>query len=357
MRSALAAIAVLLCVGCASFAQLAAASYDPLASGTTALTLDKAFAAYLKANGLSLSATAPAKRRGAKLTLPVAGGEMDPSTGKGTIDHGGALVFAGKRGKVLLRAIVVKAKRAPLYAKVGGGQLKVATATKAITARDGFGTKFTATKLALTEKVATRLNKKLRPEIPFEAGQSIGALVAKSQPASVAVLPTDRAYLTPTPQILAKFEQLHVSLNPIAPAELSSGPLFSFPIGEEGQIAPDGSSGTLHIGGALEFLQLGAGQVFWAEQWLDLGAKSDSAEVNLQPSPPFGGKQGRVAVLDLGAGAVSSDPRARTVAVTGAPLALSASTAAAFNQAFAQGKAVFAAGEQFGSVSFVAQGQ
>jgi hypothetical protein len=356
MRARIFFVAVL-SLACLAGASSAQAAYDPLASGTTTLTVDKGFASYLRANGIAISATAPAKRQGAKLTLPVQGGEMDPTAGRGTIEAEGAIVFQGKRGKVPLREIVVKAKRTPLYAKVGGGQLKVATASKATTTRDGFGTKFTATKLKLSAKVATRLNKKLRPEAPFAAGQPIGTLVAKSQPATVAVLPTGRATLAPTAAILAKFEQLHVSLNPIAPAELAPGPLFSFPIGGEGQIAPDGLSGTLRTGGELEFLQLGSGQVFWAEQWLDLGARVDTAEVNIQPSPPYPGKQGRVGVLDLGAGAVSSDPQARTVTVAGAPLALSASTAAAFNLAFAQGKAVFGAGEALGTLSFTAQGQ
>lgn len=350
-------IAAALALACLAGASPAQGAYDPIASGSATLTVDKGFAAYLKANGIALDASAPAKRQGRKLTLPVSGGEWDPTTGKGTAEAEGSIVFQSARKKVPLREIVVKAKRTPLYAKVGGGQLKVATASKATTTRDGFGGKLTATKLALSAKVATRLNKKLRPEVPFAAGQILGTLLAKSQPQTVAVLPTGRASLTPTPQILAKLEQLHVSLNPIAPAELAPGPLFSFPIGGEGQLAPDGLSGTLRTGGELEFLQLGGGQVFWHEPWAELGTHLLSAEATLLPSPPYPGKQGRIGVLDLGAGAVSSDPRTRTITVAGAPLALTAATAAAFNQAFAQGKAVFAAGEALGSVSFVAQGQ
>jgi hypothetical protein len=355
-RAPIAAALVLACLAGASPAQ---AAYDPIASGSATLTVDKGFAAYLKANGIALDATAPARRQGARLTLPVSGGEWDPTIGKGTAESEGSLVFASARKKVPLREIVVKAKRTPLYAKVGGGQLKVATASKATTTRDGFGSKLTATKLKLSAKVATRLNKKLRPEAPFAANQPIGTLVAKSQPQTVAVLPTGRASLTPTAAILAKLEQLHVSLNPIAPAELAPGPVFSFPIGGEGQIAPDGLSGTLRTGGELEFLQLGAGQVFWAEQWLDLGARVDSAEVNLQPSPPYGGKQGQVGIagIDLAGASVSSDAKARTVSVSGAALALSAQSALAFNEAFGEGKAEFAAGERLGALSFTAQGQ
>lgn len=81
------------------------------------------------------------------------------------------------------------------------------------------------------------------------------------------------------------------------------------------------------------------------------------AEANIQPSPPYAGKLGRVALLDFGIGAVASDPNAGTISLAGAPLGLAASTAAAFNQAFAEGKAVFAAGEAVGSLSFSAQGQ
>ncbi|HEX5713852.1 MAG TPA: hypothetical protein VFX85_11105 [Solirubrobacterales bacterium] len=352
------ALPIALLAGCLlAFAPAAGASYDPLASGTATLTLDRSFAAYLKANGIQLSATAPARRQGAKLTLPVSGGEWDPTTGKGSAETEGAIVFTGRK-RVPLRELVVKAKPTPLLARVGGGQLKVASSKRVMPARLGFGAKLTATKLLLTAKVATRLNKKLRPGTPFRAGQVIGRLTATVAPATVAVLPQGRAYVTPTPEIRAKLDALFVSVNPIAPAELAPGPVFSLPIGPESQIAPDGSSGTLHTTGTLEFLQLGAGQVFWAEQWLDLAARGDSAEVNLQPSPPFGGKQGRVGVLALGGGTVSADPKTRTVSVNGASLTLSESAAGAFNEAFAQGKPpIFAAGEVLGSLSFTAQGQ
>jgi hypothetical protein len=337
----------------------AQAAYDPLATATATISLRPSFSAYLKANGISLTATAPAKRRGPKLILPAHEGEWDPTIGKGTIETEGTLIFKSSHKKVPWREIVVKAKKTPLYAKVGGGQLKVAAAKKIITAREGFGAKLTATRLTLSEKVATRLNKKLRPKLPFTAGQSIGTLVARTRPATVTLLAQGKATLTPTPEILAKLKGLFVSLNPIAPAELAPGPLFSFPIILGGQIAPDASSGTLRTGGELEFLQLGGGQLFWHEQWLELGVRVDSAEVNVQPSPPYPGKQGRLGVLalDVSSAAVSSDPRPRTVSVTGTSLALSESTAQAFNEAFAEGKGTFAAGERLGTVSFVAQGQ
>ncbi len=85
-----------------------------------------------------------------------------------------------------------------------------------------------------------------------------------------------------------------------------------------GQIAPDASAGTLQTQGSLEALQLGGGQVFWADPWLELATPIASAEANIQPSPPYPGKVGRVpiAALSLATAQVSADPKARTVAVT-----------------------------------------
>jgi hypothetical protein len=98
--------------------------------------------------------------------------------------------------------------------------------------------------------------------------------------------------------------------------------------------------------------------VFCSELWLDLGSRSDTAEVDIEPTPSFPGKIGRVGVLDYEPAAVSSDPKARTISVAGAVLTLSAQAAATFNQAFAQGGAPpFAAGEAVGAVSFAVQGR
>ncbi len=251
---------------------------------------------------------------------------------------------------------MVKAKRTPLLAKLGGSQLKIVTAAQIASRREGFGMGFTATRLKLTAKAATRLDKRLRLKDAFTAGQLLGTLASKTEPATTTVLPAGRAAIAFGSQILAKLDSLHVSVNPIFPAE-HVGPTFTFPIVVGGTIAPDGAAGTLRSGGDVEFLQLGGGQVFWHEPWLDLGARVDSAEANIQPSPPYPGKQGRVGLLDLGAAALSSEPAARTVTVSSAPLTLQAATAAAFNQAFAQGKEVFRAGEALGALSFTAQGQ
>jgi len=346
--------AALLCVLLA--APAAHATNDPLGSGTAKLVLDKGFASFLKRDGVTLTASSGAKRKGSAFVLPVIGGSLDPVAGKGEIDAEGSLIFASARKKVPLRNIAVKTKHSPLVAKVGGSQLKVATSAKLSDKRSGFGIQFSAQKLKLTGTVATRLNKKLRPKVPFAEGQPFGSIVATPQPKVATVLESGRATFVFDAAFLAKLESHFVSVNPIFPAE-HQGPTYTFPIIVGGQIAPNGSEGTVRTGGTVELLQLGAGQVFWKELWMDMGAKVDSAEVDVEPAPAFPGKLGRVGVFDLTGGAISSDPKARSVTLSGGPLLLEAQTAATLNQAFNEGKELFHAGEAAGTLSFTALAQ
>jgi hypothetical protein len=340
-------------------APVAHATYDPIGAGTTKLTLDKGFLAQAKREGVKVTATAPAKLKAAAVVLPVSGGTIDPTLAKGTIETEGAIVFQSGNRKVPLRHVEVKTKKTPLYAKVGGGQLKVTSAKSLAFKREGFDSSFGAKGLALTQKVATRLNKKLRTTDFFKEGQLIGTLKSTIQPQLVSILPQGQATLIPDPAFLAKLKSLFVSLNPISPAELSPGPVLHFPIAGGGALAPDASQGTLRTDGAIELLQLGAGQVFQREYWFDLGAKSTAAEIDVEPTPAFPGKLGQIGVfgIDMAHASVSSEPKSRTISVSSAPLTLAAQSAQTFNEAFAAGKAVFGAGEAFGVASFAAVGE
>jgi hypothetical protein len=340
-------------------APVAQATYDPIGSGTAKLTLDKGFVAQMKREGVKVTAIAPAKLSSGAIVLPVSGGTIDPTLAKGETETEGTVLFASGSRKVPLRSIEVKTKKTPLYAKVGGSQLKVAKARSTSFKREGFASGFAAKGLTLTEKVATRLNKKLRTKDFFHEGQLIGTLKSQAQPQLVSILPQGQATVVPDPAFLAKLKSLFVSLNPISPAELSAGPVLRFPIAGGGQLAPDGSAGTLRTAGAIELLQLGAGQVFQREYWFDLGAKSTVAEVDVEPTPAFPGKLGQIGVfgIDMSRASVTSEPKSRTISVSGASLTLAAQSAQTFNEAFAAGKAVFGTGEAFGVVSFAAVGQ
>jgi hypothetical protein len=356
MKRAAAILAALLSLALASSA---GAAYDPLGAGTTKLVLDQRFARFLAGDGIEVRAAAGARRSGRVLTLPVSGGHLDPTVGRGEVEQEGTLVLVNSRKRVPLRKIVVKTTHSPLVAKVGGSQLKLASAGRIASRRSGFGTAFTAMELRLTAKVATRLNKKLRPPVPFEGGQPLGTLRSEAQPQLATILPSGRATLVLDGAFVAKLNERFVSVNPIFPAE-HEGPTFTLPIIADGVLAPDGSQGTLRTGGDLEFLKLGSGQVFWHEPWLDLGAAQYTVEADVEPSPPYGGKGARAGIASILNPAASADPGARTVTVAGAQLVLGQQTAQTFNEVFAEpdGKAPpFAAGELLGTISFAAEAQ
>jgi hypothetical protein len=362
-RSRIAFAAVVAALVLFALAPLSHASYDPISTGQATLTLAPSFKKFLKANGITLNsrlssrkrpAAGPSAAKGA-ITLPVATGKADPTIKKADLDLGGELIFARGRLHVQLKALAVKTKPTPLFAKVGGGQLKVAKAATVKLARDGFGHRLTATPLRLTAKTATRLNKRLDTE-GFTEGQLLGALTASAVPSTLAVLPSGLMTIVFDPAIYAKLKDLSTSVNPIFPAE-HVGPTYTYAIAVEGLIAPDASSGQLRTAGATEFLRLGFGQIFWRDFWLDFAARSLSADLDLEPTPKFLGRLGRTPILALGTGSVSSDPVAHTVTLSGAPLTLTAETAAQFNAAFAEGQPQFLPGELLGTLTFTAQTQ
>jgi hypothetical protein len=186
---------------------------------------------------------------------------------------------------------------------VGGGQLKVATSSKRSSARNGFGTKYSAKALKLTAKVATRLNKKLRPKTPFTQGQILGTLTTVAQPQLVTVLEQNRASVVLDPAFAAKMDSSSSRSTRSSPPNIPAG----------------------------------------------RPSPSRSSSMGRSPQPER--------AYEIGAYSASSDPKARTISVSGAPLTLTAATAQSFNEAFAEGKAVFAAGDALGAISFVAQGQ
>jgi hypothetical protein len=334
----------------------AEAAYDLVGSGTAKITFDRSFQTLLARNGVTLSARAGARVTKRAATLQVSGGEADPLARQGSYQLDGELVMARGRKKLSLEKFQVQTKRSPLLAKVGGSQLKLASASSLSFAHPGFATSLRAGGLAVSKKLAVRLNKRLDTSA-FEEGQPLGRLEINANPSTATVLPTGRLRVTPDPAFLAKLGQLFVSLNPVAPGELEAGPILTFPIVKGGSIAPDGAAGTVRAGGGIELLQLSGGQVFWREPWISLDSAEGTWEGEELPSPPYLGKQGRVGFLGLGSSAIQSDPGARTVTESQATLVLQPATAAEFNQLFAEGREVFHAGEPFGSASFTAQTQ
>jgi hypothetical protein len=323
------------------WAPAASAASDPLASGSTTLTLNRGLVKKLKRNGVRILKVGSATVRGRKATFPVTGGSLDPTTGAGTVNHSGGIKF--KRGKrnVALKNFVVDTTTASLSGRVGKRSQKIAS-TKGVTfTRNGFGVDVKVSNLKLTGKTAKALNKKLglKGKKRIKA-KSLGASASTTQPSTVTVLPVGNASLSPDPATLAKFASKGV--NPLTDIR---------PINGAG-VGPLNTSGGLSIQPAgklkTEFNNLSA----------DFGTKVITAEVNITPSPPGPGNLGRTSIadIDLTGATVSSDPAARTVSVTDMTVKLQAVAAATLNEVY-PGGVDFVAGDSLGTVSFTAQTQ
>jgi hypothetical protein len=357
MTRRLLTLAVLGCalVAMGLLAAVAQARYDPIASGTTKLTFAKSFSALLKANGVKLTATGGATFRSGVATFPATGGKLEPVAVVGTVEHEGALVFKAGGHSLPLKSLTLKTTQAhsPLTAKFGGGQLKIATGATLTSKRSGFGVAAKVSQIRLSAKVATRLGKKLGLRGVFEEGQLLGSSTTDAQPETVTVREGGRAELTLAPEFASKLSSLFVAVNPVFPAEHLGTPFTLRVI--DGQIAPDASSGTLETAGSLELIQQDGGQAFFRELAPELGLASTRSEYQFIPSPTSPGPTVTGPLLGLGTGAVLSEPKARTISLTGAPLPLTDATAQALNETFAkpQGKAnVFQSGESLGTLSF-----
>jgi hypothetical protein len=345
-------------VSLASLAPSAHAAYEPLSSGSTKLLLDSSFLSALKSQGMSLAVRAPAKLRGSVVSFPVVGGKFDPTSGRGEVEHDGALLFKAGRRNIPMRSLQLKTTRqsSPLAAKVGGSQLKLATAANLETARAGFGEKISVSKLALSAKLATRLAKKLDARGVFETGMALGRTTTHVIPQTIVLASNNKVELSLDPGFQAKLDSLFVAVNPVFPAE-HQGP-FTLPV-FGGTVSPDAGQGTVETLGSLEFLQLGGGQVLWHEPWLDLGSRTFAPEAEILPSPPYAGKQERASAAGFELISTSANARDRTVSIAGR-LFMDTATAATFNEVFAkpQGKAdLFAGGEAVGAITFTGQGQ
>ena len=358
-RVATALIASFCVLGMVASAPSARAAYDPVGAGQIRITLGKAFLRGLKENGVKLSAVAPATLSDGVLTAPAVGGKFDPIALAGTVEAEGAIVLSAGRRKVPVKDLKLRSsqKHSPFIAKVGGSQLKIATATNLTVGRSGFSDTVSVSGLALSRTLATRLGKKLDLRSFFRAGLPLGTASTVAVPRTVTVLEQGAATLTLDPGLVAKLQSLFVAVNPIFPAE-HQGATFTLPV-FGGDLEAAAPGGRLEAQGALEFLQLGGGQVFWHEPWLDLEASVLNGEVDVEPSPPFAGKAGRLTLGLGGVAAYAAEPKARTVAGE-VSLSLDPAMAQTFDETFARTQAkqgVFAAGEPLGTFSFTVQGQ
>jgi len=396
MPSVVAMVAAL--VALLAFAPFASAASDPLASGTTTVTLNKGLFKKLKKAGVKVVKVNPTKVAGRVVKLTVSGGSLDPTNGQGTVEHSGGIKFQRGKKKAVVSTLVLETATSSLKAKVAGKNMKLATVKGTTVARNGFGANVSITALKLTSNAAKQLNKKLgfsgnqkgkanghkrastskATQPPFKGNQNLGESISETQPKTVVVQPGGNATLTTSLPTVAKLKKVGVEIELIPPttiAALGPPPAFAFPIGG-GTIAPDASSGIVQTLGGLKLHQVFVpGEVETTMSlnaiWVDLGAKTATVEVTVESKgidPKLNlGALGRSSIADVSlAGAtVTSNPSARTVGVQNASASLQAVTAETLNSVFVGPfEAItktpaehFAAGDPLGTFSFSVQTQ
>jgi len=364
-------------------APFASAASDPLASGTTTITLNKNLFKKLKKSGVKVIKVSPGTIKARRVTLPVSGGSLDPTNGQGTIEQGGGIKFKHGKKSAVVKLLVLNTTSKSLKAKVAGKSMKLASVSGLSSARNGFGANVTIGSTKLTSKAAKQLNKKLgftgkqAKKAPFKGGKGLGSGLSETQPKTVTVLPSGNATLATSLATDIKLAKVGIKIETVAPATEPvpiPPPSYAFPI-SGGTIAPNAEGGVLQTTGGLRLVQQFAPSVETKMTlnaiWVDLGAKTATVEVTVESEgidPKLNlGPLGRssIANISLTGATVKSDPSARTVSVENATATLQAVTAETLNSVFVgpfeaitKTKAEpFVEGDPLGTFSFTAQTQ
>ncbi|HEX7244677.1 MAG TPA: hypothetical protein VF245_03825 [Solirubrobacterales bacterium] len=401
MPSAVAVVAALAAL--LAFAPFASATSDPVASGTTSVTLNKGFYKKLKKAGIKVLKVSPAKVKNRKITLGVASGSMDPTNGLGSLELSGGFKLKLGKKQAPVKGLVLDTAQSKLTGKVANKQMKIATVSGLTFARNGFGVNVNVAKMKLTGNAAKQLNKKLgftgnkkggkkssasvskTTKPPFKGGQVLGSSFSETQPKTVAVIADgSKAELLTNEATVKKFVTpiglggLGVEIKTVSPAEtqLTTNPFtpkLLFPI-SGGNIAPNASGGIVQTSGAVTLHQIivpGEKETTMTLNaiYVDLGAKTATVEVKVESTvdPKLNlGSLGRSSIADLSltGATITSDPTSRKVSVANATATLQAVTAETLNSVFGSPLEAlkipynkFAPGDGLGVFSFVAQTQ
>ncbi len=207
------------------------ASANPIAGGTTSLTIDKRPAKVLKKNKIKVSPVKPAKVKKGSIAFPVTGGKLNPSDpSTGVIRHSGGLRFKSGKRKLVARNFVIKIANGVVVAKVGKSKVRLLATdlSRVQINRNGFGITVKRVGLSLTGAAAKALNSTFKVKL-FKKGLRLGHAVVKTQPVSVG-LAGGNTDLTPDAGTVGLLVGAGVVPAPIAPATVTSGGDFSFPI-------------------------------------------------------------------------------------------------------------------------------
>jgi hypothetical protein len=322
-----------------------AATPNPISSGTTTLTIKSNLVKSLKKAGITITAVKPAKVKGSKATFKVTGGEVEATTGSGTVTHSGGLKIKWGKKSVTLKSFSVSTKTKSLSAKMGSKTVKLATLSGISSTRLGFGNSIVAKQVKLTAAGAKALNSKLTPaptktkvkkngktitktvttKPAFKANTVLGGSTTQVEPETDNVLASGAMTYVGDTTLFTKLKDVGVEVQSIAPttAALTT---FTSPL-TGGTVSPLGTSGTINSSGGLKLVQnLTQGPstaITLGAIGIDLAAKTASVEVigesNAKEAsgkmPLNLGNLGRSSIADLTITSTPS-PATRTVGVS-----------------------------------------
>jgi len=152
---------------------LAASPSVRLSGGTTTLHVTSSASKALRAAGVTVSASKPAKRTGQVLVLPIRGGSVNPATGAASITHKGVVTFAKGRIAIPISNLTIDTRRHTFAGTSHGTTLVLATATGGKISLRGGSPRVTGVQLKATRVGALALDGAFQTRF-FRAGTLLG---------------------------------------------------------------------------------------------------------------------------------------------------------------------------------------
>jgi hypothetical protein len=360
----IAAVACLAIGGLCALSGTAMAGKDELKGGSVVIRLQNS-------RGLKLKPK--------NLTLPIAGGAVDPIDGSGTVQVSGGFKARRAKGKAKVRITALNlganGGQGSITAKVAGDFVaNFAKLSGGTLARSGFGATISNVRATIAGRGAKALNAAFSPKKRkgasksagggVKAGQPLGTVVSvTTDPRSVEVVPGSGELILHTQALppgpfVSKLSQHCINplpggsppgVVPIAPAETTdlAGTTYQFPV-SGGSASPDFSDGQVITAGGQKitknstpFLTPDAcataapptgSQLLSTDLGVDFAHNTLVATATLPDgtSPP----RAPLASIDFSTGSRSFDQATNTLSVTGATVSLIDIAAPTLNQAF-----------------------
>lgn len=332
-------------------APLASAASNPIAKGSTKLTINKGFNNKAKKAGIKITAIKPATLKGTSATFTVTGGSVEATTGKGTITHSGGLKVKWGKKSVALKAFELNTSTKTLTAKVGGKSIKLAKLGGVSSARLGFGNSISAKNVKLTGAGAKALNQALTPkptkvktkvkkngktivkvktvktQPPFKANMVLGKSATEVEPQTDNVLAQENMVYSGDSTLFGKLKDVGVEVQTISPTSVNGTTYTSGISG--GTISPLGTSGQVNSAGGIKLVQNIPGTslsttITLGSIGVDLAAKTATVEVNGESNvetepgkkPLNVGNLGRSSIADLTITGNTPSPATRSLSIS-----------------------------------------